>query len=185
MMSKADFFTQLQERLRGLPYEEQQNIIRVYEDLFRQAEMSGKSDREVIESLGFIPIPVHPAAAPPEKRSGSAIMRSAENGIRFIIAAIALGLFNLIFILGPLVGFAAVLFSLSLVAVLFTFSSIWIILGTGMPTSFSVLLLEIFSALALTGLGVLLGIGMWKVNIGFCKLVKRYIRMNIKLIRGE
>lgn len=181
-MSKADFFLQLQERLRGLPYEERQNIIQVYEDLFRQAEQNGKSEREIIESLGFVPVPVSPPSfggytPPMPARRGS--------GFRSILAAIALVLFNLIFVLAPAIGIAATLFSLSIASVLFAFSAIWIILGTGIPESFSFLLVEICSALVLTGSGILLGGGLYVVNRGFIRLMKRYVRLNLKLIKGE
>lgn len=184
-MSKTDFFIQLQERLRGLPYEEKQNIVRVYEDLFRQAEESGKSEREVIESLGFITVPAAPPEAPPQSGTGRTFKRSTENGMRVVFASAALGLFNLIFVLGPVIGIAGVLFSMSLVAFLFTFSTLWILLGTGMPNTFSMLLFELFASMTLTGLGVMLGVGMWKVNHGFGRLLKRYVRLNLKLIRGE
>lgn len=180
-MSKADFFLQLQERLRGLPYEEQQNIIRVYEDLFRQAELSGKSEREIIQSLGYVPVPVPPQ--PP--RTGAAAMRSAESGVRSVVAAIALLFFNLIFVLPFYAAAALTLFSFSLVSFLFTFSFIWIVLGTGIPNTLAMLMTEIFMTLLLTGSGVLLGLGMWKVNRGFLKLTKRYFKMNMKLIKGE
>jgi len=180
-MTKAEFFMQLQDRLRGLPQEEKQNIIRIYEDLFRQAEESGKSEREIIESFGFQlpPIPNQPPL------TGQRLMRRAESGARVVITSVALGLFNLLFVLGPFLAVAASLFTLSLVAILFTFSTFWIILGTGLPTSLTILLLEIFFALMMTGLGVLLTIGMWKVNVGFKKLVIRYVRLNLRLIKGE
>lgn len=183
-MSKADFFRQLQERLRGLPYEERQRIVRVYEDLFRQAEDSGRTEQEIIASLGYAPVPV----SAPDGRSlyrGGGSARSAENGLRTAMAAISLGLFNLIFVLGPFVGVSAVLFVLSLVALLFTFSTIWIIIGTGIPATLSLLLTEVFTALFLTGTGILMGIGLCKVNRGYLLLIKRYIRLNLRLIKGE
>jgi uncharacterized membrane protein len=180
-MSKADFFIQLQERLRGLPYEEQLNILRVYEDLFRQAEAGGKSEKEIIESLGFTPVPM-PAQASYERPP---VYRKPSSGLRATIAAVSLVMFNLIFILGPFIAIAATLFSLSLTAVLFTFSSVWVIIGTGIPDTMNILLLEIFTTLTLTGLGVLLGIGMWKLNYWFIALVKRYLALNLRLVRGE
>jgi uncharacterized membrane protein len=185
-MSKADFFLQLRDRLRGLPYEEQQDIVRVYEDLFRQAEENGKSERDIIESLGYVPVPAPYPTYPPQAADpyGKPV-RSNNNGVRVIVASIALGLFNLIFILAPFIAAAAMLFSLSLISFLFMFSFIWIVLGTGAPVSMTMLMVEIFIGLTLTGAGVLLGIAMWKSSRGFIRLVKRYIRLNLKLIKGE
>lgn len=183
-MSKADFFLQLQERLRGLPHEEQQNILRVYEELFRQAELNGKSEREIIESLGFVPVPI-PPHSPHAGFPGGKPARSAENGVRAVVASVALFFFNLIFILPFYITAAALLFSFSLISFLFTFSSIWIILGTGIPSTLTMLLLEVFLTLFLTGAGVLMGIGLWKANRGFIRLTKRYVGLNLKLIKGE
>jgi uncharacterized membrane protein len=180
-MSKADFFLQLRDRLRGLPYEEQQNIVHVYEDLFRQAEQSGKSELEIIQSLGYIPVPIQPGlpGAP------SFPPKPVETGMRKIIAFIALGLFNLIFVLGPFIAVTALLFSFSLTAVLFMFSSVWIIIGTGIPDTFPILMLEICVAVTMTGLGVLLGIGLWKLDCFWIRLVKRYMALNIRLVKGD
>lgn len=180
-MSKADFFLQLRARLRGLPPNEQENILGVYEDLFRQAEAGGKSEEEIIRSLGFIPVPVEsmePARPPRPHASG-------KRGFRTVVAATALLLFNLTFVLGPFVAIAALLFSLSLVAVLFSFSLVWVIIGTGIPPTVEVLLLEIFSTMALSGMGIMLGAAMWKLNIVFWSLVKRYIALNLRLVRGD
>lgn len=178
-MSKAQFFHHLRERLRGLPDEEQQSIIRVYEELFQKAESNGKSEREIIESLGFQPNDSFiPSLGRPSRNF-------AETGIRIGVAAIALGFFNIIFILGPFIAVSALLFALTLTAVLLACSSIWIVIGTGVPETLTTLLLEIFTALTFTGLGVLLGIGMWKADRLFLTLVKRYVRLNLKLIKGE
>lgn len=181
-MSKADFFLQLQERLRGLPPEERQNIIRVYEDLFAQAEASGKNELDIIRSLGFTPLaeipsvpPAFPGHRPPQR----------ESGVRKIAAAIALGLFNLIFVLAPFIAAAGLLFSLALIAIVFSSSTLWILLGSGIPTSTDMLLLELFTAMTLTGLGVLIGMGVIKLNRKFTALTKRYVAHNLRLIRGE
>jgi uncharacterized membrane protein len=180
-MSKADFFQQLRARLRGLPPEEQENILDVYEDLFRQAEAGGKSEEDIIRSLGFIPVPVEQPSHMQDHRTNAA----GKGGFRPYAAAAALLLFNLIFVLAPFLTIALLLFSLSLVAVLFAFSLVWVIIGTGIPATVDLLLLEIFTTMALSGLGILLGAAMWKLNIAFWSVVKRYVAMNLRLVRGE
>ncbi|MDF2936439.1 MAG: hypothetical protein K0Q90_1812 [Paenibacillaceae bacterium] len=180
-MSKADFFLQLRARLRGLPPEEQENILGVYEDLFRQAEVGGKSEEEIIRSLGFIPVPVDQSPQPHIHRSYSA----GKSGLRSFSAACALLLFNLIFALAPFLTIALLLFSFSLVAVLFAFSLFWVVIGTGIPPTLEILLLEIFTTMTLSGLGILLGAAMWKLNIAFWSVVKRYVALNLRLVRGD
>lgn len=179
-MSKADFFVQLRNRLWGLPYEEQQNIMKVYEDLFLQLEASGKSELEIIQSLGYMPVPMQspPPGVPPR-------MEPAKSGLRKAFAFIALSLFNLIFATAPILTVAALLFSLWLMGVVFTFSPLWILLGTGIPDTLQVLMFEICVSLVLSGLGVLLVMGMWKSNKYFYALFKKYIALNMRLIRGD
>lgn len=180
-MSKADFFRQLQARLRGLPPEEQENILDVYEDLFRQAEAGGKSEEDIIRSLGFIPVPVEQPSHMQNHRTHA----PGKGGFRPYAAAAALLLFNLIFMLAPFLTIALLLFSLSLVAVLFSFSLVWVIIGTGIPATVDLLLLEVFSTMTLSGLGIMLGAGTWKLNIAFWSVVKRYVAMNLRLVRGN
>jgi len=183
-MSKAEFFHQLRERLRGLPFEEQMNIISVYEDLFRKAEEGGKSEREIVESLGYRSLGQEPGL-PAVPSLSDKVKRSAEIGVRAVVATIALGLFNLIVVLAPFVAITLLLFALGLTAVLLAFSSIWIAVGTGVPDSLETLLMMIFTALATTGLGVLMSIGLFYVGRGYWKLVKGYARLNLRLIKGE
>lgn len=180
-MSKADFFLQLRARLRGVPPEEQENILGVYEDLFRQAEAGGKSEEDIIRSLGFIPVPMEPLPPVRNTRPPS----SGRGGLRSVSAAFALLLFNLIFVLAPFITIAALLFGFSLVAVLFSFSLVWVVIGTGIPPTFQTLLLEIFTTMTLSGIGILLGAAMWKLNIAFWAVVKRYLALNLRLIRGD
>lgn len=178
-MSKAEFFRQLRDQLRGLPEEERQRIVKVYEDLFLEAEANGKNEQEITQSLGF-----HPAQPLPEaSRIGS--NRPADTGIRVVIAAIALGLFNLTFVLGPFVGITAALFSLALAAVILTTSIVWIVIGTGFPASALVLQLEVFTVLAATGLGLLLGIAVKYLAFWYFRIIKVYVRRNIRLVKGE
>lgn len=56
-MSKADYFKELNYRLRGLPEKERQNILKVYEELFQKAVENGKHEDEVSLSLGYPRVP--------------------------------------------------------------------------------------------------------------------------------
>ncbi|OCT13176.1 hypothetical protein A8709_20755 [Paenibacillus pectinilyticus] len=56
-MSKADYFNELNYRLRGLPEKERQNILKVYEELFQKAVENGKHEDEVALSLGYPRVP--------------------------------------------------------------------------------------------------------------------------------
>lgn len=56
-MSKADYFKELNYRLRGLPEKERNNILSVYEELFQKAIANGKHEDEVAQSLGYPRVP--------------------------------------------------------------------------------------------------------------------------------
>ncbi|RTE07955.1 DUF1700 domain-containing protein [Paenibacillus whitsoniae] len=56
-MSKADYFKELNYRLRGLPDKERQNILAVYEELFQKALENGKQESDVAQSLGYPRVP--------------------------------------------------------------------------------------------------------------------------------
>ncbi|MEW9702768.1 DUF1700 domain-containing protein [Paenibacillus sp. SI8] len=81
-MSKADYFKELNYRLRGLPEKERKNILSVYEELFQKALENGKHEEDVAESLGYprVPnweaaprdtVPAPPARNEPERRSAA------------------------------------------------------------------------------------------------------------------
>jgi uncharacterized membrane protein len=61
-LNKTEYFKELEYRLRGLPERERQNILAVYEELFQKAEANGKSESDIIDSLGFPRVPNWDAA---------------------------------------------------------------------------------------------------------------------------
>jgi uncharacterized membrane protein len=61
-LNKTEYFKELEYRLRGLPERERQNILAVYEELFQKAEANGKSESDIIDSLGFPRVPNWEAA---------------------------------------------------------------------------------------------------------------------------
>ncbi|KIL35210.1 hypothetical protein SD70_32285, partial [Gordoniibacillus kamchatkensis] len=67
-MGKLEYFKELEYRLRGLPERERQNIIAVYEELFQKAEANGKSESDIIDSLGFPRVPDWDALNRPGRR---------------------------------------------------------------------------------------------------------------------
>lgn len=204
-MTKEVFFQQLRARLRGLPTPEQQHIIRIYEDLFAQAEANGKSEQEITASLGF-QLPSSEAGVPPTYAQSQSYnskdpfppvnghrsvpmpaptITPADSRLRMLAAAIALGLFNLIFVLWFFLAGWGVLLGLNISSFVFLLSPIWVLIGSGIPDSPSMWMAESFAALAMIGLGGLLAIGTMYANRGMWAITKRYVRVNMRLIRGE
>ncbi|MER2000812.1 MAG: DUF1700 domain-containing protein, partial [Lysinibacillus sp.] len=51
-MNKQQFLQSLEQHLQALPQEDQQEILRDYHEYFLAAEAEGKTEQQVIESLG-------------------------------------------------------------------------------------------------------------------------------------
>ncbi|UJF33181.1 HAAS signaling domain-containing protein [Paenibacillus hexagrammi] len=81
-MSKADYFKELNHRLRGLPEKERQNILSVYEELFQKAIENGKHEDDVAESLGYPRIPSWNAQNQVQNPASSHEQADAEARIR-------------------------------------------------------------------------------------------------------
>jgi uncharacterized membrane protein len=184
-MNKDDFLRGLELRLRGLPEDEQRRIQYVYEELFRQAEANGKSEREIIEWLSQPnrdPEWMAPQAPP---MYDSYPTPPQDNTAKSMLISVALGFFNLIFVLAPFLAICGVLFSFSLVSVILIASPIFILIGTGLEQTNTILLVELFGSLVLVGLGLLFGSAMLAIVPRFSRLVRTYIRANKRLIKGE
>ncbi|MBB6216725.1 putative membrane protein [Anaerosolibacter carboniphilus] len=107
-MNKIDFLHILRTELRELPKEELEDILYDYEEHFNVGLEKGKTEEEIIKSLGD---PKTLAKA----YKASIVIESAHanptpsNVFKAVIAAVSLGFFNLIFVLGPFLGVVAVL----------------------------------------------------------------------------
>jgi uncharacterized membrane protein len=196
-VSKAEYFKELEYRLRGLPERERQNILHVYEELFQKAVENGKSESEIVESLGFPRVPNWDAAksAPFPPYEGSPRQPpyapyppypppSSECGVKPWIAAMALGFFNLVIVLGPFLGICGALIGLWVASVCLLLTPVWLLIGSGFPgldTGGSFIL---FGSLAGFGAGILLLFAMSWMTRMFFLLVRLYIRFNLGIIRG-
>jgi uncharacterized membrane protein len=187
-MTKASFFSDLEERLKGLPEEERKNILRVYEDLFAKAAANGKNEQEIVQSLGFTqsyevetPAPAGKADIDDRRKPGSA----TENTLKALMASLALGLFNLIFVLWFFIALGAIVFSFIVTGFALVTGPVWILIGSAWPASTAELLLLVFTAMATLGLGILISLFSLHAAKWFGFIVKKYVRLNVRLIKGE
>jgi uncharacterized membrane protein len=176
-MNKQRFFEDLESRLSGLPEQEKAGIRNMYIDFFRECEKNGKPEEEIVYSLlqDF------------QSGAGLAFAGGApkENGIRSIVAAVALGFFNLVFVLWVLIAAGSVLFSLLVSSFAMLVAPVWMLLGSGFTEGPLETQTLIYSSLAVLGAGLLLGLGSGTASLWFCRGVRGYWRLNLKLIKGE
>lgn len=203
-MNKADYFRELTYRLRGLPERERQNILSVYEELFQKAAQNGKNEEDIAESLGYPRIPNwegvkdrqppqsslsysgRPNPEPPSYTNPypNPYALKSESGFKAIIVSIALGFFNLVFVLGPFIAICGVIIALYASSAACLISPLLLFIGNAWTNASSDMLLLVFSMAALLGIGILLTVfTLWFSN-HFFKLTWKYIRFNVKIIKG-
>lgn len=189
-MTQREFIDIMSHHLKGLTESEKKDILSDYEEHFAIGRQAGKSEEEIAAALG------DPKGLAKQYRAETMVRRVQEkhtvaNVINVIIAALALGMFNLIFVLplfftvlGILIGLLAASVGValgglaaavgSLVALIIPWEVPAIVSGMGL-----------FSGIGLTALGLLMGVGCFYIikytGIGLVK----YVKFNIDIASGK
>ncbi|WP_040983728.1 DUF1700 domain-containing protein [Oceanobacillus jeddahense] len=182
-MNKLDFLEELRYYLHYLSSQEQEEIIQDFEEHFEMGRAEGKTDEEIVRSLGS------PQQIAKELQSTQQVEKvrtnhSEKNQFRRIGIIIALCFFNLIVVLGPSIGIAGIILAawvvaFSFVVQIFIAGIQWII----QPGSFY--LFELFSSITLAGSGLLIFIGANYVTNSAIRIFSKYIAFNARLVKGE
>ena len=190
-MNKKQFLDQMTVNLRGIPKEDRLDIISDFEEHFKIGMEKGRSEDELSESLG------NPKILAKQLKANVLVDQaektaSATNITRAVFATLGLGFFNLIFVLGPFAGIAAVLFSLFATAVAIAASGITIlvatIFGPLFPEFVGIIVnpaVGIFGSIGLTCFGILFFIGDIFLGKVLYRLFIKYIKFNIRVIKGK
>lgn len=110
-MNKKEFMYTLKEYLKGISIDEANEILYDYEEHFNVGMERGKNEEEIARELG------DPKSIAKSYKASSEIENAKNNPsptniAKAVIASIALGFFNLVFILGPFVGLIGALIGL-------------------------------------------------------------------------
>lgn len=181
-MNQEQFLSKLRQTIKTLSPEEQNDILNDYEEYYSNGMQDGKTEEEISASLG-----------PPEQLGKEltamyhvdAVETSGttQNFMRAFWAVISLGFFNLVIVAGPLIALVAIIFSGWVVAVSFSFSLISVLLNTFIyPEIFEPF--NVFFALGLTGLGLLIGLFMYRVTSWMKKWIVKYFKFNVRMVKG-
>lgn len=189
-MNKNEYLGTLKRLLTGLREEEIRDILYDYEEHFRIGAEEGKTEEEIADELGNvqdtarmyksdIPIQKPFASTPP-----------SNNALRAFLLLIALGFFNLVFVLGPYLGIVGVLIGFWAAAAGITIGGIGAFImtllapvfpnfinisGLSYPFVFSV-------SIGLTCAGLLFAIGDFYLTRWFFNISVRYLKWNIDTI---
>lgn len=197
-MKRNEFLFELDKELEGLPQQVRSEMLRDYDEHFGSGLEQGRTEAEIAESLGdphilgrelksqYVGGSVY--NAPPPRRPSFSIMHS-------LFMTLGLGMFNLIFVLGPYLGLAGILiglwaaaFGLSLSGVVVLIVSVFPFIGDAhlLFTDSGLSFMTITTgSVALTALGLLFGIGCWYVTKAYFKLTVKYLSWNFKRIIGR
>lgn len=180
---KDKFLNRLRALLRDMPEKDRDEMIADLEEHFMIGLENGKTEAEIIQELGDPEAIASEALADynPKKR---AERQPAAGVVRMVLAAAGLVLINLIFIVGPAAGIFAAYLSLLAAAAGFVLSPI-LSFGFLIFSSTQQFLLAFFLSLILCGLGLVLGIAMIYVGKFLCAAVVKYVRFNVRVIRGR
>lgn len=192
-MNKNEFLNQLDAALRGLTYQEKQEIMADYTEHFRAGAEQGKSEEEIAAALG------NPRSIAKAYRADYMVEQarnkmSAGNIFRAVLAVLSLGFFNVVFVLGPFLGLLGALIGLWAVgaaiaiagpagAVFVMASLIYPHLVFGLGTMSAIALA--FILIGLGALGVLACIGLYYLSYWFYKLTIKYLNFNLRIINGR
>lgn len=211
-MNKEHFLISLKLSLRGVPSQILADTLAYYEATFAKEIEAGKSEELISKELGnpkdiakgiFIAHNIRPAVQAPQFSKGDweefeaprreerytgpqyddEVPRRSSSPIRGLFVAIALGFFNLIFVLAPILVIGALMFAGWIVSVSFILSPIiGIVIAVGALSSYA--MFQFFSSLILCGLGLLLLLLIIPATKFFFKAFSVYIKWNIRAIRG-
>jgi len=190
-MNKKEFLGKLSELIKDIPEEEKKDILFDYEEHFRIGLEKGRKEEEIAASLG------DPKVIAKQSRANCILKEaekttSASNIIRAIFAAVGLGFFNLVIVLGPAIGLIGILVALFASAFAITVSGVAVLFGTLIGPVFAWNVYIPFTAvvsiplgIGLTALGLLSLIGVFYLTKFFYKLSIGYLKMNLQIITNR
>ncbi|WP_456275183.1 HAAS signaling domain-containing protein [Bacillus sp. AK128] len=182
-MENNKFLKRLNELLSKIPEQDRKEMLYDFEEHFSIGVANGRSEQEMIDELGDPNIIARDLLA--EYRITRAESdQSLPNITKAVIATISLSFFNLVFILGPVLGIFGVYVGLCATAFILTISPLAII-GSIIFNGFEDVVFLTFASMVTCSLGILLSIAMIYVGKFLYRTILTYIRFNVRIIKGE
>lgn len=181
-MNKKEFLEQLKRGLDKLPKMEKYDILRDYEEHFFAGLENNLTESEISESLG------NPSQIANDILANYNIKKTNEqahsvNVFRGTIAAISLILFNLIFVLGPVISVFAILIAGWVTAISLLLSFLIVIISMVVSPG-HYFLFEFFISLGAVSLGIFTLFATNWLTKKFIYGLTLYVRKNIEIIVG-
>lgn len=181
-MNKYQFLKVLESSLKGLSANERQDIVQDFEEHFLIGLEEGKTEEEIAASLGSPQQIAREMAATHHVEKVEATATTG-NIIRAVWAVIGLGFFNLVIVLGPFIALASIVIAGWMVGISFIASPLLVLIDLVMSLE-TFELFNLFFSLLLSGLGLFITIGMLFVTRALTNTFVRYLKFNVKLVKG-
>lgn len=183
---------ELERNLKGLSREDRKEITEDYEEHFAVGKSKKRSEENIAKSLGN-PKQIAKQAKIELLVSKAEDEKSVGNIFRVVFATIGLSFFNLVFVVGIFFAFFAVIIALFATGFAISISGLALIAGGIFSPIFNqYIFLQgispvaiVLAGICLTSFGALFTIGTWYVGKGFYILTIKYVKLNIKIIRGK
>ncbi|SFT20223.1 HAAS domain-containing protein [Paenibacillus sp. BC26] len=181
-MIREQYLGQLWELLSPVPEPLRREWMYDYEEHFRMAAEHGRSEVEAANELGdprliAKELMLNYRVDQASNKSGSITLVS-----RAVLAAVSLGFFNLVFVLGPYVALLGVLVAIWATAIAVGLSSVMAIYEGAYGGGIT-LLQGTFLSMVLIALGMLIGAGAHWLTRAFAKMTLSYLKFNSRVIR--
>lgn len=183
MTTRDYYMRELESMLMDIPEAQRKEWLFDYYLHFQQAAENGQTEEEAARQLG------DPRLIANELLLSYRVVE-AETGRSFgklskaVFATVSLGLFNIIFVLGPYIALAAVLLSLWVVAAAFGIAGIGIVIESMWVGSFTKLQAGSVALVCLS-ITLLLFIGLKALTRLFFSATLKYLKFNTRLVRGS
>ncbi|MGE8203140.1 DUF1700 domain-containing protein [Heyndrickxia sp. NPDC080065] len=181
-MGRTEFLKELESNLSKVPERDRKDMLYDFEEHFTIGLESGKSEEEVVLELGD-PQMIAKDLIADYRINAAEANHSLPNITRAMLATISLSFFNIVFLLGPIIGLIGVYFGLCVTAFVLTISPLLAVISIFF-SGFEDFMLQFFISIVLCALGLLLSIAMITVGKFFYNIILRYIKFNLKIIKG-
>ena len=190
-MNKHTFLTELEKRLLHLPYEERQDILRDMEEYFREGKIHGKSDEDIIKSLGSprkIAETIIAEAKVKRISEASTFTQKVAALFSAMLAVLLLIPFNLIFVFLPLL-LATLIIVIGwpiVFVIILCLPIIWFInalLAIQIGFHFFSLLALIFFGIGCLSIVMIIVFGFFYLTLFYFKGVTKLLKWNLTFIK--
>lgn len=181
-MNKKQFLNELASSLKHLPASDRKDILQDFEEHFAIRMAEGKTEEEIAASLGS------PQQIGKEMTAAYHVGKVEEkattgNILRAVFAAVSLGFFNVVIVLGPFIGLASLLIAGWLFGLFGLFSPVFVLLNPlFVPGTFE--WFDLFFSILISGVSIFVLLGMYYVTNWLTNVFVKYLRWNVDLVKG-